>query len=301
VTTAPEATPVDWAPTCSLAALAARAELLATVRAFFRRRGVMEVQTGVIGAATVTEPAVESIVVPGLGYLQTSPEYPMKRLLAAGAPSIYQLGPVFRAGEAGRRHNPEFTMLEWYRLGFDDRQLMDEVAALVEAALGPAPVHHVTYAEVVARAPATIEIHAAADLADRELLDLQFSLGLEALPHGRWFVTDYPLEQAALARRQPHDPAVSARFELVVDGLELANGYWELADPVEQRARFERDRAVRRAAGQPVHAVDERLLAAIASGLPDCSGVALGFDRLLMLKLGARSLREVMPFTIDNA
>lgn len=141
---------LDWSPTCSLDALVARAELLATVRAFFRDRGVMEVQTAVIGAATVTEPAVESIAVPGLGYLQTSPEYQMKRLLAAGAPSIYQLGPVFRAGEAGRRHNPEFTMLEWYRIGFDDRRLMDEVAALVDAALGPAPAGFIAYAEVVA-------------------------------------------------------------------------------------------------------------------------------------------------------
>jgi lysyl-tRNA synthetase class 2 len=290
-----------WAPSCTLDALAARAELLATVRDFFRDRGVMEVQTGVIGAATVTEPAVESIVVPGLGFLQTSPEYQMKRLLAAGAPSIYQLGPVFRAGEAGRRHNPEFIMLEWYRLGFDDRRLMDEVAALVAAALGPGRVHQIRYADVVDRAPTTIEVQARDGLSERDLLDLRFSLGLETLPPGRWFVTDYPADQAALARRRPENPAVAARFELVVDGLEIANGYWELADPVEQRARFERDRAARRAAGQPVHEIDERLLAAIDNGLPDCAGVALGFDRLLMLKLGVRSLREVMPFPIDIA
>jgi len=292
---------VDWAPSCTLAALAARAELLATVRGFFQARGVMEVQTGIIGAATVTEPAVESIAVPGLGYLQTSPEYQMKRLLAAGAPSIYQLGPVFRAGEAGRRHNPEFTMLEWYRLGFDDRQLMDEVAALVAAALGPAPVDRVTYADVVARAPADVEVQATGGLSARELLDLRFANGLDTLPPGRWFITDYPADQAALARRRPHDPGVAARFELVVDGLEIANGYHELTDSREQRARFERDQAARRAAGQPEHATDERLLAAIESGLPDCSGVALGFDRLLMLKLGAKSLREVMPFPIDIA
>ncbi len=261
----------------------------------------MEVQTAVIGGATVTEPAVESIAVPGLGHLQTSPEYQMKRLLAAGAPSIYQLGPVFRAGEAGRRHNPEFTMLEWYRIGFDDRRLMDEVAALVDAALGPAPAGFIAYAEVVARAPAHLDVQATGGLAERELLDLRFSVGLDTLPRGRWFVTDYPVDQAALAQRRPHDPAVAARFELVVDGLEIANGYFELTDPVEQRARFERDRALRRAAGQPDHAPDERLLAAIECGLPECSGVALGFDRLLMLKLGALSLREVMPFPIDIA
>jgi lysyl-tRNA synthetase class 2 len=292
---------VDWAPSCSLAALSARAGLLASVRAFFHDRGVMEVQTGVIGAATVTEPAVESIAVPGLGYLQTSPEYQMKRLLAAGAPSIYQLGPVFRAGEAGRRHNPEFIMLEWYRLDFDDRQLMDEVAALLSATLGPAPCDAIPYAEVVARAPAAIEVQASGGLSERELLDLRFSRGLDLLPPGRWFVTDYPADQAALARRRPDNPAVAARFELVVNGLEIANGYHELADPREQRARFEHDLAIRRAGGQPEHPPDERLLAALEHGLPGCAGVALGFDRLLMLKLGARSLHEVMPFPIDIA
>jgi lysyl-tRNA synthetase class 2 len=154
---------------------------------------------------------------------------------------------------------------------------------------------------VVARAPAEPEVRASDGLSARELLDLRFSMGLDTLPGGRWFVTDYPADQAALARRRPENPAVSARFELVVDGLEIANGYHELTDAREQRARFELDREARRAAGQPDHAVDERLLAALERGLPDCAGVALGFDRLLMLKLGARSLREVMPFPIDIA
>jgi lysyl-tRNA synthetase class 2 len=292
---------MSWAPSSPLAALAARAELLATVREFFRSRGVMEVQTGVVGAATVTEPAVESFEVPGLGYLQTSPEYQMKRLLAAGAPSIYQLGPVFRAGESGRRHNPEFTMLEWYRLGFDDHALMDEVALLVSAALGPAPYQRIAYADVVERAPADVAATAPAGLSDRELLDLRFAAGLDELGPGRWFVIDYPADQAALARRRPDNPAVAARFELVVDGLELANGYHELTDATEQRARFERDLAVRRAAGQREPEPDERLLAALEQGLPECSGVALGFDRLLMLKLGAASLRDVIAFPIDIA
>ena len=291
----------DWAPTCSLETLAARARLLADVRSFFSSRGVLEVQTGVVAAATVTEPAVESFMVPGLGYLQTSPEYQMKRLLAAGAPAIYQLGPVFRAGESGRRHNPEFTMLEWYRPGFDDRALMREVQALLDFVLGPAPAGYISYADVVRRAPHPVEVSEAAGLGEREWLDLRFANGLETLPQGRWFVTDYPADQAALARRRPEDPTVAARFELVIDGLEIANGYYELSDPVEQRARFERDRAVRRAAGQSIPEIDERLLAAIASGLPDCAGVALGFDRLLMLKLGARSLDEVIAFPIARA
>jgi lysyl-tRNA synthetase class 2 len=291
----------SWAPSCSLAALAARAELLATVREFFRGRGVMEVQTSVIAAATVTEPAVESFEVQGLGYLQTSPEYQMKRLLAAGAPSIYQLGPVFRAGESGRRHNPEFTMLEWYRLGFDDHALMDEVESLVAVALGPAPCQRIAYAEVVRLAPSRVEKMAPAGLSTRQLLDLRFAAGLDALGAGRWFVIDYPADQAALARRRPENPGVAARFELVVDGIEIANGYHELTDAAEQRARFARDLAVRRTAGQREPPLDEPLLDAIAHGLPECAGVALGFDRLLMLKLGAASLHEVIPFPIDIA
>jgi lysyl-tRNA synthetase class 2 len=242
---------------------------------------------------------VESFLVPGLGYLQTSPEYQLKRLLAAGAPSVYQLGPVYRAGETGRRHNPEFIMLEWYRLGYTDRDLMAEVAALVDLVLGPADYLTLTYAEVAGRALAPGET--SPGLSARQRLDLQFALGLETLTGARVFVTDYPADQAALARLREDDPAVAARFELVVDGLELANGYYELSDPVALRRRFEKDLAERRAAGQPEPPLDERLLAAMEAGLPECSGVALGFDRLLMLKLGAARLDEVMLFPIDRA
>ncbi len=288
----------EWRPACSIAALGARARLLRDVREFFHERDVLEVQTATLAAATVTEPAVESLAVPGLGYLQTSPEYQLKRLLAAGAPSLYQLGPVFRAGEAGRRHTPEFVMLEWYRLGFSDVELMAEVAALVDLALGPQPVQTLSYREVVARAaPDPGESR----LSVREALDLRFSAGLDTLGKGRFFVTDYPADQAALARLRPGDASVAARFELVVDGLELANGYWELGDAAALEQRFRRDQAERRARGQWVPELDQRFLAAMAHGLPQCAGVALGFDRLLMLKLGAASLHEVMPFPIDRA
>jgi elongation factor P--(R)-beta-lysine ligase len=272
--------------------------LLRAVRQFFHDRGVIEVQTGVLGSATVTEPAVEAYGVPGVGYLQTSPEYQMKRLLAAGAPSIYQLGPVFRAGESGRRHNPEFTMLEWYRLGFDDVELMAEVAALVDLALGPATCTTVPYHQVVALAAGERAIGA---LSAREALDLRFSRGLDALGPGRYFISDYPADQAALARLRPGNPAVAARFELVVDGLEIANGYWELGDAAALERRFQQDLAVRRARGQPEPPVDRRLLAAMQAGLPDCAGVALGFDRLLMLRLGASSLQDVIAFPIERA
>jgi lysyl-tRNA synthetase class 2 len=288
----------DWRPTCSGEALHARAELLHMVRAFFRERGVLEVQTATLAAATVTEPAVESIEVPGFGYLQTSPEYQLKRLLAAGAPSLYQLGPVYRAGESGRLHNPEFVMLEWYRLGFTDLELMAEVAELVDAVLGPSPVHPVSYQQVVQQAPADLD---SAALEPREALDLRFAAGLEMLGPGRYFVVDYPADQAALARLRPQDPRFAARFELVVDGVELANGYWELGDAAALEARFRHDLATRRSQGQPQPPLDRRFLDAMTAGLPPCAGVALGFDRLLMLRMGASRLSDVMPFPIDRA
>ncbi len=285
-------------PACSLEALQARSELLHSVREFFRSRDVLEVQTPTLGGATVTEPAVEAIAVPGLGYLQTSPEYHLKRLLAAGAPSLYQLGPVYRAGESGRYHNPEFVMLEWYRLGFSDRELMAEVAELVDMALGPGSFEVLSYEQVVRRAPPVPE---AASLDPREALDLAFATGIDSLGLGRFFVTDFPADQAALARLRPENPPVAARFELVVDGLELANGYWELGDAEALAERFRRDLAVRRSRGQSEPALDRRFLEAMAAGLPPCAGVALGFDRLLMLKLGASSLAEVMTFPSDRA
>lgn len=288
---------IDWRPSCSLAALHERAALLRQVREFFHQRGVLEAQTALLAAHTVTEPAVESLPVPGIGYLQTSPEYQLKRLLAAGAPSLYQLAPVFRAGESGRRHNPEFVMLEWYRLGFDDTDLMNEVAALLDLTLGPAHCATVTYADVVSRVPAPAE----PGLDERQALDLRFARGVDSLGRGRFFVTDYPADQAALARLRPHDPRVAARFELVVDGLEVANGYWELGDAAALEARFRSDMERRRAAGQAVPGLDVRFLAAMEAGLPPCSGVALGFDRLLMLRLGASSLRDVMAFPTDIA
>lgn len=247
----------------------------------------MEVHTPTLGESTVTDPDVEAIPVADYGYLQTSPEYYLKRLLAHGMPSCYQLGPVFRHGERGRRHNPEFVMLEWYRLGFDHWQLMEEVADLVDLLLGDAPCQTIRYQEVVA--PRLSEPF---DEADRQALDLAFAEGAEALT-GRWFVTDYPLDQAVLAR--PHGET-AARFELVIDGLEIANGYWELQDAVEHQHRFEADLAIRamRELSQP--AIDAKFLAAMASGLPDCAGVALGLDRLMMLALKKRGLDGVMAF-----
>ena len=246
----------------------------------------MEVQTSCLGRYTVTDTHIESIAVPGFGYLQTSPEYQLKRLLAAGAPSLYQIGPVFRAGESGRLHNPEFTMLEWYRLGFDDAALMAEVAELVDGVLGPAEYRYATYEDVVAmsREPD----------ADQ---DLAYANGLHAFGDVRLFVTDFPVEQAALARLRGSPPR-AARFELAVAGVEIANGYYELGDADQLTGRFSRERAAR---GEGAPEMDPAFLAAMAAGLPECAGVAVGVDRLLMLKLNATSVAEVITFAAGSA
>ncbi len=263
-------------------AIAARANLLTTIRSFLWDRNIIEVQTPLLGEATVTDADVESIAVPGYGFLQTSPEYFMKRLLAAGVPDCYQLGPVFRHDEVGRWHNPEFTLLEWYRLHFDHQQLMQELAALMDVVLGPKPVKIVDYADLVddIKAP-------------RDELDLQFASACAELKPGRFFVVNYPPDQAALARLTETG---AARFEMVIDGVEIANGYWELLDPQEHRQRFAQDVERRVQRGLPTRHVDSKFLHALDHGLPSCAGVALGVDRLLMLAMGKRHLDEVLAF-----
>lgn len=260
--------------------------MLAQIRAFFAERDVIEVQTPTLGRTSVTEPQIQSLRTVTGDFLQTSPEHYMKRLLAAGAPSIYQLGPVYRAGESGHLHLEEFTLLEWYRLGFDDQALMAEVAALVDGLLGPAPYERMTYESLVGTVGG-----------DPAELDLAYAEAVEALGPGRRFVTDYPADQAALARvRGDNADTRAARFELIIDGMELANGYHELTDAAELAARMAKDNQRRRKAGREAMVPDPRLLAAMAHGLPDCAGVAVGVDRLVMLAVGASSLAEVVPF-----
>ena len=309
------------------AALVARARLLERCRHFFAERGVLEVETPVLAQATVTDVHLASLETriagrPAPYYLQTSPEYAMKRLLAAGSGDIYQVCKVFRDDESGRHHNPEFTLLEWYRLGFDHRELMDEVEALLATLLGPvlgAPAERLTYGEAFERvlgldphAASVAELEAlarrrlgATGLAGERDVALDLLMGAlvgPALGAGRvTFVHEYPASQAALARTLPGSPAVAARFEAYVGGLELCNGFHELADAAEQRRRFEADRHARAARGLPLPPVDERLLAALASGFPDCAGVALGLDRVLMLALGCDSLAGVLPFPVADA
>ena len=265
--------------------------MLRIIRHFFEERDVLEVQMPVLGRHCVTDPAIECIQTHDGRYLQPSPEYHMKRLLAAGAPSVFSIGPVFRADEAGRWHNPEFTMLEWYRLGFDADDLMRELAALIDALLGPSEYERHTFASLAA-----IDIDAAS--ADELDLAIAIAIAIAELRSKRVFVTDYPARQAALARISN---GVASRFELVVDGLEVANGYHELKDVEELARRLAEDNMVRCERDRPVADIDRAFLAAHAHGLPDCAGVAVGFDRLAALKLGVGALADAMAFPYDRA
>ncbi|MDH5172198.1 MAG: EF-P lysine aminoacylase EpmA [Gammaproteobacteria bacterium] len=317
---------MEWQPGATLGLLQARAALLGRIRRFFAERDVLEVETPLLCSRGITDPTIEPLIVErgvSLGrprYLQTSPEYAMKRLLACHGQPIFQLARAFRDGEAGSRHNPEFTLLEWYRPGFDHHALMAEVAELVHHCIGERPLHSRSYRqlflELLAVDPFTATIAELAAVArdridtgtiagDRDLwLDLLMSHLIEPQLAGRgmWFVYDYPASQAALARTESSEGfMVGQRFELYVDGIELANGYFELLDAAEQRRRFERDNARRREYALPERPLDERLLAALEHGLPECSGVALGVDRLLMLATGAGDIRQVLAFDWERA
>lgn len=318
----------DWRPCADVAVLRQRALMREAVRGFFRERGVLEVETPVALAASVTDVQVESIALAGTPprYLQTSPEYPMKRLLAAGSGDIFQLCPVFRAGESGRLHNPEFTMIEWYRLGWDLPTIMAETTLLAGAvfrAVGrkPGPVETLGYAQAFERElhidplradlGALVELARAHGLAGTSIADatrddfLDFLVATRVGPAlGRGGFTclhHFPASQAALAQLEPGDPRTALRFELYAEGIELANGYVELADADEQRRRFDADLAERRRRHMTQPPVDERLLAAMESGLPACAGVAMGFDRVAMLALGATRIAEVMTFDWSRA
>ena len=298
--------------------------MIASVRRFLTCRGVLEVETPILGARGAMDPALASFSTKGpdgrTRWLQTSPEYAMKRMLAAGSGPIFQICRAFRAGESGPRHNPEFTLLEWYRPGFDHHRLMDETGELVDAVLACGPSRRIAYAEALRRlAGVDVDTEPVAALRERvrdagasELtaagldrdgcLDLLLThrvqpLLADAAGARAVFLYDYPASQAALAKVHGTPAGERAeRFELFLDGVELANGYHELTDAGEQRRRFEREADRRREAGLPPMEADERLLAALAHGLPPCAGVALGLDRLVMLALGVPSLEEALAF-----
>jgi lysyl-tRNA synthetase class 2 len=288
---------MSWRPTASFETLRLRAQWLGQIRSFFRERSVLEVETPILSYASVPDPHIESMQARVNGqsrYLQTSPELYMKRLLAAGSGPIYQIARVFRNGEAGYLHNPEFTLVEWYRPGFDQYELMREVTDLFHMLMGSADwaVFHLRCEENRWSCP-VIET----DGWDAAM-DWLLSIVIQPAMRGPIFVTDYPASQASLARLDPDNPAVSRRFELFVDGIEMANGFEELTDVVEQRQRFELENEIRKQKGlQPVP-LDMLFLEALESGLPETAGVALGLDRLLMCKTGGNKVSDVMSFTL---
>jgi lysyl-tRNA synthetase class 2 len=313
----------QWRPCANHAALKRRARLLGDIRGFFHQRGVLEVETPILSAAGNSDTNLAPFRTEGTPlWLRTSPEYALKRLLAAGSGDVFELGRVFRSAESGRHHNPEFTMLEWYRLGWNHHQLMEETVALVRECghghFDDWPLQHYSYHDLFVEFTG-IEPHTAgeAELAARaaelgvvnqnlqrnDWLDLVFSEVIQpALPtRSMLLVEEFPADQAALARVRDSEPPVAERFELLVGGQELANGYWELTDAAEQSRRFEAENAARHQRGQPVVPLDRNLLAAMRHGLPDCAGVALGVDRLLMTILGSDSIDEVIAFPAGRA
>lgn len=319
-----------WRPRAGFDVLRLRARVYQTIREFFRQRGVLEVDTPLLSSATVTDPAIESFTTvydgPGasdrLLYLMTSPEFYMKRLLAAGSGSIYQLCHVFRQAELGTQHNPEFTLLEWYRVGMDYQDLMKEVAQLVRVLVKQdlSQTHYVTYQEAFLRYagidPLTADGAALREAAqqaglsveargtDERDLFLDYLMSHRVQPKlgrdGLTFVYEYPASQCALARLSPTNNQVAERFELFLQGKELANGYQELTDAAQQAQRFQRD--LERRAGQNGKSVtqDAYLLDALAAGLPDCAGVALGVDRLIQFMSGKKNIEDVLAFPFDR-
>ena len=324
----------DWQPTASLENLKIRARLLSKLRAFFADNNVLEVQTPVLSQAGNTEPTIESFIIQEHensnhtihpSFLNTSPEFAMKRLLAAGMGSIYQVTPAFRQDEQGKKHNPEFTLLEWYRIDFDHHALMGEVNSLVrfvakdflkldrseffsyqEAMIKFAEVDpfNATLEELkAATVKAGIDVIGLDDVERDSWLDLLMSHVVEKnLPlNCPVFIYDYPSSQAALAKIRKGSPSVAERFELYINGMELANGFHELSDAKEQAERFRNDQSYRKKLGSQGIPMDHNLIAALEHGLPDCAGVALGLDRLLMVLTGVDHINKVITFPFDQA
>lgn len=320
----------NWQPSASIPNLLKRAKLISDIRYFFSERAVLEVETPIMSQSTVTDvhlyPFITNFVGPGAAggiplYLMTSPEFHMKRLLAAGSGPIFQLGRCFRNEEAGRYHNPEFTMLEWYRICFDMHQLMNEVDDLLQQVLDCEPAEMISYQQAFIRhlnidplvadkeelRGAAVKLNLA-HIAETEedndtLLQLLFAFGVEPLigQEKPVFVYHFPASQAALAEISTEDQRVAQRFELYFKGVELANGYRELTNADEQRTRFELDNKKRLECGLPQQPLDENFLAALKVGIPDCAGVALGIDRLIMIALAAETIGDVIAFTVDRA
>lgn len=328
----------SWQPTASLDMLQTRARLLSRLRAFFADKGIYEVQTPVLSHAGNTEPSINSFItqpdesskLPAEpSFLNTSPEFAMKRLLAAGSGSIYQITPVFRQGEQSKKHNPEFTLLEWYRINFDHHALMGEVNLLIRYIakdfLELDRSQFYTYQDAMIKfadldpfSASIEELKAATKKAGIEIVGMDDSNSESArdswldllmcqvveknLPENcPVFIYDYPASQAALAKIKKGPPDIAERFELYINGMELANGFHELSDADEQAERFKKEQAIRKERILPGIPADHHLIEALHHGLPDCAGVAIGVDRLLMLLTGAEHINDVLTFPFDRA
>ncbi len=321
-----------WRPTANLNNLRLRCKILSSIRQFFAEREVLEVDTPLLSHGASTDPHLSSFTsayhnsgsanIEKILYLQTSPEFAMKRLLAAGSGAIYQICKAFRNGEHGRQHNPEFTMLEWYRPGFDHYQLMDEVDSLLQLILHTAPAQRLSYADVFqfylhidphrssifelqtcAKKQGLTEVHGL-DHSDRDAwLNVLITHFIEPYlgQEQPVFIYDFPASQAALAKIRDDEIPVAERFEVYMGGMELANGFHELTDAQEQHRRFIADNHKRKNLNLPEIPIDHHLLSALSNGLPNCAGVALGIDRLVMLALKVSSLAEIISFSLENA
>ncbi len=321
-----------WQPTCSLDLLHLRAQLLQKIRQFFAARAVLEVETPILCSAIGTDPHLDFFATENQSspkqrtlFLQTSPEFAMKRLLAAGSGSIYQICKAFRKGESGRYHNSEFTLLEWYRVGYNLVQLMDEVAELIAILLtdmGLEATQRISYQDLFKQITGLNPLDFSyADycgyaqqhnLIDAEnlcgqdhdaWLDFIFSHQIQPnlAQNNLWMVYGYPACLSSLARLNGSNPLITERVELFLNGVELGNGYHELADATEQERRFDKEISMRQGKLRPSVTKDERLLAALEAGLPDCSGIAIGLDRLLMLLSKSPAIDDVLAFSVSRA
>ncbi|MDD5460184.1 MAG: EF-P lysine aminoacylase EpmA [Methylococcales bacterium] len=325
--------PNTWQPTCSIELMRLRAQMLYAIRQFFLERDVLEVETPLLSHSSGTDPQLDFFTTEyGLSplqrslFLQTSPEFAMKRLLAAGSGSIYQIGKAFRNGESGRFHNPEFTLLEWYRVGFTLPQLMDEIAELIDllfknhrtlntaqrfsyrelflqhTGLDPLVFSNQDYCAYALDndAPEAVSI-----CGNNHALWLDFIFSHKVQPRLKgnvlYSVYDYPACQSSLARINADSPLVTDRVEIFIDGIELGNGYYELTDAKEQEKRFDDEIGIRLQEKRPFTVKDKRLIAALEAGLPDCSGMAIGLDRLLMLLSDSATIQDVLNFPIHRA
>lgn len=322
-----------WQPSCDLQQLRVRSQLLAAIRIFFQKKDVLEVETPLLCHTTGTDPQLDffssqfhSPPNDQILFLQSSPEFAMKRLLAAGSGSIFQICKAFRNGESGRYHNPEFTILEWYRVNFTLQDLMDEVAELLMGIVKPylalKPVQSVSYQQIFSEKTGLDPLffnqqayhryaveqgipEAISICADNHVLWLDFIFSHKVQPDlgedAFCLVHSYPAIQSSLARVNKANPDVAERFEVFVKGVELGNGFFELADVLEQEKRFDRELEYRRANLLPEVEKDGLFLAALQSGLPECSGVAIGLDRLLMVMTDSQAIDEVLAFSVSRA